>query len=112
MNTQDTKLDPAAALQQLLSTLEFVKIVTHLKGCNKTGPSLARMVLDETHGTENIDLICTALVSLQAMLGKMKVSGHAKEAAEVEPLLLAFMERLAAEHETPSALDADDSVAH
>jgi len=112
MSTQDIKPDPAAALQQLLSTLEFVKVVTHLKECSKTGPALARMMTDAQHGTENIDLICTALVALQGMLGRMMVTGHEKDAEVVMPQLVAFMERLGDEHEGPSADDADPSVLH
>lgn len=112
MTTPETKIDPSVALNQMLATLEFVKIVTHLKSCSKTGPALARMVVDPKHGEANVELICTALVALQGLLGKMITTGNEAEAREVQPLLLDFMSRLGDEHEAPSAEEADTSVVH
>jgi hypothetical protein len=112
VNKPDASLNIDSAVRQMLATLEFVKIVTHLKECPKTGPALSRMVLDPTHGEENIHLLCTALVSLQGLLGQMIAKGNAKEAEEVQPLLLAFMERLGNEHEALSVADAATSVVH
>lgn len=98
--------------RHVLATLEFAKIVSHLTDCEKTGPSLARMVTDPEHGKAYIELLCTSLVALQGLISKLRLEGNDEVAEVPEAALLSFMERLGNEHGGPDDIAADLSVVH